>query len=76
MRWKIRVLNIGSKKTNTIKRLEEYIEGIAAKIQFFFNDLGEKIEKKEINFEQRLSKTGDFLLKLQRDTLDYIRKKQ
>ena len=88
MRWKIKIINIGSKKTRQIKKLKEYIDGIASKIQFFILDLEEneyesedeleRDEEGESTFptiEEKLLNTGDFILKLQQEILEFKRKK-
>lgn len=75
MRWKIQFINLGSKKTRQIKKLEEYIDGIASKIQLFVNDLGEESETMSLTPVERLSKTGDFILELQQEILKLRRNK-
>ena len=75
MRYKIQIINLGSKKKRKIKELKEYIEGIGAKIQFFINDLIEETETTKLTTEEKLSKTGDFILKLQKEILEFRRKK-
>jgi len=73
MRWKIRIINLGSKKKRKIKELKEYIYGIAAEIQFFIHELGEEYEKNNLTTEERYSKTGEFILKLQSKILKFRR---
>ena len=75
MRWKIQIINIGNKKSRKIKKLEEYIEGIGAKIAIFINELQEESETMSLTPVERLSKTGKFILKLQKEIIELRRNK-
>jgi len=74
MRFKIRILDLKSKKTREIKKLKEYIERIGAKIAIFIAELGEECTTKELTAEEKLSKTGDFIVGLQQVILEFRRK--
>lgn len=69
MRWKIQIINIGSKKTRQIKKLKEYIDGIGAKIHFLIDEIDEKKyeEYPPITVEEIMTKTEDFITKLQQE---------
>ena len=75
MRWKIQVINIGSKKTRKIKRLNEYINGIGAKIQIFIDELGEESETEHLTPVERLEKVGFFILELRHEIIEFRMKK-
>ena len=75
MRWKIQIINLGSKKKRRIKELKDYIYEIAARIQIFINELGEEEETKHLTAEDKLLKFGDFILKLQQKILEFRRNK-
>ena len=75
MKWKIQIIYIGSKKTRQIKKLKEYIDGIGAKIAIFINELQEESETISLTPVERLSKTGDFILKLQQEIIKLRRNK-
>lgn len=74
MRYKIHIINLGSKRNRIIKELKEYIDGIGAKIQLFINDLSEEDEDHSLTTEEKLSETGDFILKLQEEIIEFRRK--
>lgn len=73
MRWKIRVIDLGSKKSRQIKKLKEYIDGISAKIYFFCNELEIESEAKHLTPVKRLEKAGKFIVKLQREIIEFKR---
>ena len=77
MRWKIQIINIGSKKTRQIKKLKEYIEGIGAKIHFFMVELEEERYQKHPppTVGEILEKTDAFILKLQQEIVELKRNK-
>lgn len=74
MKWKIQVVNIGSKKTRQIKKLKEYIYGIGARIQIFMNELEEESEAMHLTPVERLEKAGLFIVELQREIIEFRRK--
>jgi len=75
MRWKIQIINLGSKKKRKIKDLKDYIYEIAAKIQIFVVELAEEDETIPLTKQEKLKRTGDFLLKLQKEILEFRRNK-
>ncbi len=75
MRFKIRIINLESKKKRKIKELKDYIYEIAARIQIFIGELGEECVTKELTAEEKLSKTGDFIVELQQEILKFRRNK-
>ena len=69
MRFKIRIINLGSKKKRKIKELKDYIYEIAAKIQIFIGELEEENEAIPLTIKEKLSKTGNFILTRRNTTI-------
>ena len=61
--------NIENKKTRQIKKLKEYIDGIGAKICFLIDEIDEEKYEKHppITVEEIMTKTEDFITKLQQE---------